>query len=300
VNGRALALACLAVALVQSPERARAETSSEARADALFNEGRQLRKQGHYADACAKFAQSKEIAPGVGVSLHLADCYEHIGRMESAWHEFQSAEKAALELGDARSEVAHARAKALEAKLAPLPPAGVRPAEAVPAKPATDAPHSSDVPSAPPAKPVSDAPHPSDVPSSALPAAPPSPPIPAVSAPSPVPASPPTASGDADTRRAISHGLVGAAFVGIGIGAVLMAANTPSAPQGAPADQVRPDPDMTAGAVVAFAAGGAALVTALVLYCTTPAASNAHSGSALVVTPVALPGGAGGFLRASF
>jgi hypothetical protein len=92
---------------------------------------------------------------------------------------------------------------------------------------------------------------------------------------------------------------VGAAFLGIGIGAVLMAANTPSAPDGMPADQVRPDPDMTAGAVVAFAAGGAALVSALVLYCTTPAASEAH-GSALVVTPVPLPGGAGGFLRARF
>jgi hypothetical protein len=300
VNGRALALACLAVALVQSPERARAQTSSEARADALFNEARQLRKQGHYADACAKFAQSKELAPGVGVSLHLADCYEHIGRTDSAWREFQSAEKAALELGDARAEVAHARAKALEARLASLASAGAPPTEAAPATPATDAPHSSDVPSAPPAPvPAVSAPAPAVSAPAPVPAV--SAPAPAVSAPAPVPASPPTASGgDADTRRAISHGLVGAAFLGIGIGAVLMAVNTPSAPQGAPADQARPDPDVTAGAVVAFAAGGAALVSALVLYCTTPAASNAHSGSALVVTPVPLPGGAGGFLRATF
>jgi hypothetical protein len=271
---------------------ARAQTSSEARADSLFNEARQLRKQGQYAEACSKFAQSKELAPGVGVSLHLADCYEHIGRMDSAWREFQSAEKAARELGDARAEVAHTRAKALEAKLAPIAPApaDARPTDALPAKPPDGvASHPPDVPSAPPPPPP---------PAVEKTAATPAPPI--ATAPAPAPAPEPAASGgDAKVRRAVSHGLVGAAFLGIGIGAVLMAANTPSAPDGMPADQVRPDPDMTAGAVVAFAAGGAALVSALVLYCTTPAASEAH-GSALVVTPVPLPGGAGGFLRARF
>jgi hypothetical protein len=273
MRGRTLALACLAVALSQSPAMARAQTSSEARADSLFNEARQLRKQGQYAEACSKFAQSKELAPGVGVSLHLADCYEHIGRMDSAWREFQSAEKAARELGDTRAEVAHTRAKALEAKIAPIAPADARPADAVPATPPGGvASHPSDVPSAPPAAP----------------------------SPAPAPAPEPAASGgDTNVRRAVSHGLVGAAFLGIALGAVLMAANTPSAPDGVPADQVRPDPDMTAGAVVAFAAGGAALVSALVLYCTTPAASEAHR-SAFVVTPVPLPGGAGGFLRARF
>jgi hypothetical protein len=295
MRGRTLALACLAVVLSQSPGRAQAQASAEARADTLFSEARQLRKQGHYAEACSKFAQSKELAPGVGVSLHLADCYEHIGRTDSAWREFQSAEKAARELGDARAEVAHTRAKALEAKLAPIGPvpADDRPADAVPTKPPPGgvASHPPDVvPSAP-----------APAPSPAIEKAAPSSAAPMPAAPAPAPAPEPAASGGGDlrVRRAISHGLVGAAFLGIGIGAVLMAANTPAAPDGVPADQVRPDPDMTAGAVVAFAAGGAALVSALVLYCTTPATSEAH-GSALVVTPVPLPGGAGGFLRARF
>jgi hypothetical protein len=91
-----------------------------ARAEALFNAGKALTDSGQYVDACAKFAESKRLAPGLGVTLYLADCYERIGRTASAWTEFRSAEGLARERNDKRSEVARARAQALEPKLGRL------------------------------------------------------------------------------------------------------------------------------------------------------------------------------------
>src|ERR1700730_16982019 len=88
-----------------------------ARADALFNAGKALTDSGQFGDACAKFAESKRLAPGLGVTLYLADCYEHIGRIASAWTEFRSAEGLARERNDKRADVARGRAQALEPKL---------------------------------------------------------------------------------------------------------------------------------------------------------------------------------------
>jgi hypothetical protein len=88
-----------------------------ARADSMFNAGKALVDAGQYADACAKFAESKRLAPGLGVTLYLADCYEHVGRTASAWTEFRSAEGLARERHDKRADVARARAEAIEPKL---------------------------------------------------------------------------------------------------------------------------------------------------------------------------------------
>ncbi len=108
----------LTVAALLSPRAARAQTKDDvARADALFNAGKALTDAGQYSDACAKFAESKRLAPGLGVTLYLADCYEHIGRTASAWTEFRSAEGQARERNDKRADVARARAQALEPKL---------------------------------------------------------------------------------------------------------------------------------------------------------------------------------------
>jgi hypothetical protein len=112
---RPLALLAAALVVVAAP-RARAE-APEKEADALFESGKRLRDAGQYADACPRFAQSKHLAPGVGISLHLADCYEHIGRTASAWAEFREAEKLAQKLKDKRAAIAGARARALEPKL---------------------------------------------------------------------------------------------------------------------------------------------------------------------------------------
>jgi hypothetical protein len=103
-----------------------------ARAESLFDTAKTLRGSGMVADACPKFAESHRLAPGVGVALNLADCYERAGRNASALRVFLEAEKLARERGDRRAEVAGARARAVEPKvnhvIIDLPPA--RPAAA--------------------------------------------------------------------------------------------------------------------------------------------------------------------------
>ncbi len=97
---------------------ARAQSKEDlARADEVFNAAKALTDAGRYADACAKFAESKRLVPGLGVTLYLADCYERIGRNASAWAEFRSAEGLARERNDKRAEVARSRAQALEPSL---------------------------------------------------------------------------------------------------------------------------------------------------------------------------------------
>ena len=97
---------------------ARAQSKDDiARADALFNAAKALTDSGQYADACAKFAESKRLAPGLGVTMYLADCYEHIGRTASAWTEFRAAEGLARARNDKRADVARQHAQALEPKL---------------------------------------------------------------------------------------------------------------------------------------------------------------------------------------
>jgi hypothetical protein len=108
--------AVLAVALT-SPVLARAQESDLARADALFNAAKALLDSGQNAEACATFAQSRALAPGLGVTMYLADCYERIGRIASAWQEFRTAEGLARERNDKRADLARDRAQALEPKL---------------------------------------------------------------------------------------------------------------------------------------------------------------------------------------
>jgi hypothetical protein len=114
---RALASLAIAVAAM-APTAALAQSKEDlANADALFNAAKAMLEAGQYADACGKFAESKRLAPGLGVTLYLADCYERIGRTASAWTEFKTAEGLARARNDQRADVARGRAQALEAKL---------------------------------------------------------------------------------------------------------------------------------------------------------------------------------------
>ncbi len=114
---RFLAGAVLAIAM-SAPAVARAQKGDDvARADSLFSAAKALLDAGQNAEACGKFAESKRLAPGLGVTLFLADCYERIGKTASAWTEFRSAEGLARERNDKRADVARDRAQALEAKL---------------------------------------------------------------------------------------------------------------------------------------------------------------------------------------
>jgi hypothetical protein len=94
---------------------------TKATAEALFVDGKRLMTIGDYRSACPKFAASQRLDPGVGTALNLADCYERIGRIASAWAEFRGAESAARAAGSKdREKLAADRAKALEDKLSYL------------------------------------------------------------------------------------------------------------------------------------------------------------------------------------
>jgi serine/threonine-protein kinase len=115
---RRLLAVAVATVVLGCPIAAHAQSKDDiARADALFNAAKALTDSGQYADACAKFAESKRLAPGLGVTMYLADCYEHIGRTASAWTEFRAAEGLARARNDKRADVARQHAEALEPKL---------------------------------------------------------------------------------------------------------------------------------------------------------------------------------------
>lgn len=123
---RPLAVAAMSLAsvfsLLASGGVARAQNaSSQAAAQALFDEARALMSQGKFADACPKFAESERLDPGAGTLLNLANCYEKNGQSASAWVTFKDAAAAADVKHRADwSQRARDRAVALEPSLSRL------------------------------------------------------------------------------------------------------------------------------------------------------------------------------------
>jgi hypothetical protein len=74
------------VSLFAVPVRAQ-----NADAEAQFDEGRKLMKQGDYAAACKHFDASEKLEPAVGTELNLGKCYEEVGRTASAWVAYKRA-----------------------------------------------------------------------------------------------------------------------------------------------------------------------------------------------------------------
>jgi len=112
-----VAYACAgALSLAGSNAGAQVPTDS-AKAEALFREANRLLAKSLYPEACAKFAESKRLEPGIGVTLYLGDCYERVGRTASAWAEFSAAQDAAHLVHDSRARLARDRAAHLEARL---------------------------------------------------------------------------------------------------------------------------------------------------------------------------------------
>lgn len=106
--------------LLLTPD-AHAQNSDKAAAEALFNQGRSLAREGRFDEACPKFEASQQLDAGLGTLLFLADCYEKAGRLASAWATFREAVGVARARGEMdRAEIARVRSTALEPELLQL------------------------------------------------------------------------------------------------------------------------------------------------------------------------------------
>jgi tetratricopeptide (TPR) repeat protein len=108
-------------------------TDNRALAEQLFNEARDLVKAERWREACPKFEASLRYDPVLGTRLNLATCYEHIGKLASAWGLYRESVELARKAGDTkRAEYAQKQAAALEPRLPklaisapPSPPPGL-------------------------------------------------------------------------------------------------------------------------------------------------------------------------------
>jgi hypothetical protein len=115
-----------------SAEAAAAEPSEaekRAAAQALFEAARQLTTQGKFVDACPKLLESYRLDAAIGTKFYLADCYEHAGRLASAWtYYLEVVEEAHREGSKDREKFAIQRSDALKPR---LPRLVVKPSAAV-------------------------------------------------------------------------------------------------------------------------------------------------------------------------
>lgn len=117
--GWAWASACAAMFWVEPSQAAGA--ADKAAAEALFDEGVQLLKEGKLDDACKKLESSNRIDPGIGTLLYLGECYEKSGRTASAWATFREASSMAQAAGQAdRARIGQQRADRLAPQLPKL------------------------------------------------------------------------------------------------------------------------------------------------------------------------------------
>jgi hypothetical protein len=128
-----LALAFAVVAVAAAPAAAQPDvqqsSEEEAAAQAAFEEGMRLMKAGHYEQACERIAKSLELDPGMAAQYRLAECYDKLGRIASAWRNYNEVAKAARAAGmQQRAQVAQRRAQQLQTRLSTITidvPAGV-------------------------------------------------------------------------------------------------------------------------------------------------------------------------------
>ena len=90
----------------------------KASAQSLFEDALKLMTAKSFAEACPKLEESQRLDPGMGTQYRLAECYEAIGRVASAWAEVADLAHASGQRE--REKTARERAAALEGKLSRL------------------------------------------------------------------------------------------------------------------------------------------------------------------------------------
>lgn len=119
---RPLAIVTAMAVLLAAPVTARAQAGERAAtAEDLFRQGLRLTKQGRFAEACPKFAESSRLDPAFGALMNLAACYEKTGRTASAWQAYVDAADLARDKSQrARADSARKKANQLEPHLVRL------------------------------------------------------------------------------------------------------------------------------------------------------------------------------------
>jgi hypothetical protein len=130
-NLRRLGISACFVAMCGSARVAFAQTN-EAAATELFDVGRDLMKDGHYAEACPKLFASVQFDPKVGTLARLAECEEHLGQMVNAHAHWARALDIASAAHDRRVDHIRAELGRIDALVAKVnvqltgePPSGV-------------------------------------------------------------------------------------------------------------------------------------------------------------------------------
>ena len=104
-----------------SPGLAFAQERDPAGAQALFDQARELSRQGKYNEACPKFLESNRLDPGIGTQFRLAECYEQSGKIATAWATYLDVASVARSSSQPdREKAATKHAMQLEARLPKL------------------------------------------------------------------------------------------------------------------------------------------------------------------------------------
>lgn len=110
--------AALALPAVGTIAHAAPETPAQTSGRVLFDEGMTLFNSGRLSEACPKFEASFRQYPGIGTRGKLAECYEKLGRLATAYRTYRETYQLAMKSGDAvRAQIASERAAAIEPRL---------------------------------------------------------------------------------------------------------------------------------------------------------------------------------------
>lgn len=111
-----------AAVLVAGAGHAQPGASDRATAATLSDDARKLMARSRYEEACPKLAESLRLASSLVTQLSLAQCYEHVGKMASAWRLYDQAAGEATRTHDSRQEkAARTKMQALEPRLPNCP-----------------------------------------------------------------------------------------------------------------------------------------------------------------------------------